>query len=101
LALSIGLAALVNASWLLIGLLRRGVYMPAPGWPKLLAQVTAASILLAALLLWGNQHFDWIGMRAHGLQRAGLLAALMLAAAALYFGVLRIAGLNLRQLLRR
>ena len=40
-------------------------------------------------------------MRAHGLQRAGLLTALMLAAAALYFGVLRIAGLNLRQLLRR
>ncbi len=101
LALSIGLAALVNASWLLIGLLRRGVYMPGPGWLKLLAQVTAASILLAALLLWANQHFDWIGMRAHGLQRAGLLTALMLAAAALYFGVLRIAGLNLRQLLRR
>jgi putative peptidoglycan lipid II flippase len=28
LALSIGLAALVNASWLLIGLLRRGTYKP-------------------------------------------------------------------------
>ena len=101
LALSIGLAALVNATWLLTGLLRRGVYQPKPGWLKFCLQVVAASALLAVLLLWGSQHFDWVGLRAHSLLRAGLLAALMAAAAVLYFGVLRLAGLNLRQLLRR
>ncbi|WP_027016713.1 murein biosynthesis integral membrane protein MurJ [Comamonas composti] len=101
LALSIGLAALVNAGWLLVGLLRRGVYRPRPGWFLLLAQVVAASSLLALLLTWGSQHFDWIGMRAHGLQRAGLLAAMLLASMLLYFGILWVAGLKLRELLRR
>ena len=48
-----------------------------------------------------GKHFDWIGLRAHSLERAGLLLALMAAAAVVYFGALRIGGLNLRQLLRR
>ena len=34
LALSIGLGALINAGWLLVGLLRRGSYKPAPGWGR-------------------------------------------------------------------
>ncbi|MDN5506352.1 MAG: polysaccharide biosynthesis C-terminal domain-containing protein, partial [Comamonas sp.] len=101
LALSIGLAALVNASWLLIGLLRRGTYKPGPGWLKFTLQVIAASALLAVLLLWGSQHFDWVGLRSNGLLRAALLAAMMAGAAVLYFGALRLSGLNLRQLLRR
>ena len=101
LALSIGLAALVNATWLLTGLLRRGVYQPQPGWLKFIVQVLAASALLAVLLLWGSQHFDWVGLRSHSLLRAGLLAAMMAGAAVLYFGVLRLSGLNIRQLLRR
>jgi putative peptidoglycan lipid II flippase len=101
LALSIGLAALVNAGWLLFGLLRRGVYRPKPGWGRLALQVIAASSLLAVLLTWGSQHFDWIALRADGWHRAGLLAALMVAAALLYFGALWAAGLKLRALLRR
>ena len=101
LALSIGLAALVNAGWLLWGLLRRGVYRPKPGWGRLALQVVAASSLLAVLLTWGRQHFDWIALRAHGWQRVGLLAALMAASVLLYFGALWAAGLKLRALLRR
>ena len=101
LALSIGVAALVNALWLLIGLVRRRVYRPQPGWGLLLLRVLAASILLAALLLWGGSHFDWIGMAGRGWQRIGLLAGFMAASAVLYFGGLRLAGLDLRQLLRR
>jgi putative peptidoglycan lipid II flippase len=64
-------------------------------------QVIAASSLLAVLLTWGSQHFDWIALRADGWHRAGLLAALMVAAALLYFGALWAAGLKLRALLRR
>lgn len=101
LALSIGLAALINAGWLLTGLLRRGTYKPNPGWLKFILQVISASALLSVLLLWGSQSFDWVGMRSNGLLRAGLLAIMMLAAAVLYFGVLALSGLNLRQLLRR
>ena len=101
LALSIGLGALVNALWLLVGLLRRGSYKPRPGWGKFVLQVIAASALLAVLLLWGTQHFNWVAMKGQTLARAGLLAALMAAAAVLYFGALWVSGLKLRQLLRR
>ncbi len=101
LALSIGLGALINAMWLLVGLLRRGSYQPLPGWGKFALQVVAASALLAVLLVWGAQHFDWVGMRGQSLQRVGLLAALIAAAAVLYFGALWAAGLKLRKMLRR
>lgn len=101
LALSIGLGALINALWLLIGLLRRGTYQPQPGWARLALQVVAASALLAVLLMWGARHFDWLALRAHEGQRAGLLALLMGGAAVLYFGALWAAGLKLRELLRR
>lgn len=101
LALSIGLGALVNALWLLVGLLRRGSFKPRPGWGLFVLQVVTASTLMAVLLLWGAQHFDWIAMRGHTLQRVGLLAALIGSAAVVYFGVLWVSGLKLRQLLRR
>jgi putative peptidoglycan lipid II flippase len=101
LALSIGLGALINALWLLGGLLRRGSYKPQPGWGKFALQVIAASALLAVLLLWGSQHFDWVEMKGQTLRRAGLLGALMVAAGVLYFGALWAAGLRVRQMLRR
>ena len=101
LALSIGLGALINALWLLIGLLRRGSYQPLPGWGRFILQVVAASALLATLLVWSSYHFDWVALRAAKWQRIGLLAALMAASAALYFGALWAAGLKLRKMLRR
>ena len=64
-------------------------------------QVIAASALLAVLLVWGAQYFDWVEMRGKSWQRIGLLAALLVAAAVLYFGALWAAGLKLRQMLRR
>jgi putative peptidoglycan lipid II flippase len=101
LALSIGLAALVNALWLLVGLLRRGSYVPSPGWLLYGLQVLAASALMAVFLLWSSDHFAWMQMRSQSLQRAGLLALMVAGAAAIYFGALWAAGLKLRALLRR
>ena len=101
LALSIGLGALVNALWLLIGLVRRGSYQPQPGWSRFALQVVAASALLAVLLAWGSHYFDWVALRAHSGQRVLLLLGLMAAAAVVYFGALWAAGLKLRQMLRR
>lgn len=101
LALSIGLAALVNALWLLVGLLRRGSYHPQPGWSRFVLQVVAASALMAVLLAWAAQHFDWVALRAHGAQRVGLLSLVLGAAIVLYFGALWASGLKLRQLLKR
>ncbi|MEG1456103.1 MAG: lipid II flippase MurJ, partial [Comamonas sp.] len=101
LALSIGIAALVNAAWLLVVLLRRGTYVPRPGWGKLVLQVLAASVLLAVLLAWSGQALDWIALKEQQLLRMGWLALIMAAAALLYFGALWAAGLKLRQLLHR
>ena len=101
LTLSIGVGAVINATWLLVGLLRRGSYRPLPGWGRFALQVVAASALLSVLLAWGAQHFDWVEMKAQRLQRIGLLAAMIATAAVLYFGALWAAGLKLRQLLRR
>ncbi|MDF1485017.1 murein biosynthesis integral membrane protein MurJ [Ramlibacter sp. H39-3-26] len=101
LALSIGLGALLNAGCLLVGLLRRGSYRPAPGWGAFALQVAVATALLAAALAWAAHGIDWVGLRGQALRRAGTLAVVVAGAALLYFAVLRALGLPLRQLLRR
>ena len=101
LALAIGIGALINALWLLLGLMRRGSYQPVPGWGAFAGRVMAASALLALFLLWAARSVDWIDLKNHSLQRIGLLAGVLLASFAIYFIALRLSGLQLRQLLRR
>jgi putative peptidoglycan lipid II flippase len=101
LALSIGLGALINAGSLLVGLIRRGSYRPAPGWGAFALQVCAASALLAVFLMWSASSFPWIAMRAHALQRAGLMALTLAASSAIYFVAIWAAGLKLRQFVTR
>jgi putative peptidoglycan lipid II flippase len=101
LALAIGLGALVNALFLLVGLRRRGAYKPSPGWAVFGLQVLAASALLAVFLTWAASHMAWIDLQATALTRVGLLALCVVGAAALYFGTLVLAGLKLRQFVRQ
>jgi putative peptidoglycan lipid II flippase len=101
LALSIGLGALLNAGWLLVGLRRRGSWKPAAGWILFLLQVVAATALLASFLAWAATQFDWLALRAQAPTRAALLAGMLAVAAVIYFGALRIAGLRLRQFVTR
>jgi len=101
LTLTIGIGAVVNAIWLLVGLIRRGSYKPEPGWGKFILQVAAGTLVLAALLAWGSHYFDWIGLRAQRLHRIGLLAALIAGAGLLYFAVLAAVGVRLRSFMRR
>ena len=101
LALAIGIGALINALCLLVGLIRRGSYAPAPGWGKFLLQVLAASALLAVFLLWAAEAVNWVGLKHLYGQRIGLLVLVLGASAAIYFVALWVSGLKLRQLLRR
>jgi len=101
LSLSIGLGALINALWLLLGLLRRGSYQPAPGWGVFVLQVLAASALLAVFLMWAASAFHWTQLQAQAWARIGLLALVLVGAAAVYFGAAWAAGLKLRQFIRR
>jgi putative peptidoglycan lipid II flippase len=101
LALAIGLGALINAGWLLIGLLRRGSYAPEPGWLKLSLQVLAACAALGLFLGWVAQAVDWVALRSQPGLRLGLLAAVMAACAVIYLGLLAVLGLRPRALMGR
>jgi putative peptidoglycan lipid II flippase len=101
LSLSIGLGAMGNALWLLVGLIRRKSYQPESGWTLFFLQVLAASALLAIYLLWAAQEFAWVALQSSSVLRVGLMALLLLGAAVLYLGAVWAAGLNLKQFLKR
>ncbi|RMX10414.1 murein biosynthesis integral membrane protein MurJ [Allofranklinella schreckenbergeri] len=100
LALGIGLGSMVNASLLLVGLIRRGAYQPGPGWVRLGFQILAALIALVMFLSWASQWQDWLALQEQPLHRVLTLAWMLAAAIALYFGTLWAARCDLRALLR-
>jgi putative peptidoglycan lipid II flippase len=97
LALATSLSAFINAGLLFRILRRDGVYRPEPGWLKLLLQVLAANIAMAAVLWWGagdlQQWFAWGGM-----QRALQLVLWIAVGAAVYFIMLFLTGVRFRRL---
>lgn len=101
LTLSIGIGAMINALWLLVGLIKRGSYKPAPGWGVFSLQVIAACALLAVFLMWANAAVGWIDLRSESFKRIGLLAIVLIASAAIYFGAIMASGLKLRQFIQR
>lgn len=101
LSLSIGIGALINALWLLLGLLKRGSYKPAPGWGLFVLQVLAASALLTVFLMWAAGAFQWTQLQAQVWMRIGLLALMLAGAGVIYFGAAWAAGLRLMQFVRR
>ena len=100
LALAIGIGAIINALWLLIGLIKRGSYQPLPGWGKFLVQVVFASALLGVLLWWSAAYFDWTALRSDILKRILLLAGVLIGSAAIYFIALLVSGVKIKTLLR-
>jgi len=101
LALAIGLGALINATWLLVGLRRRGAYTPSPGWGRFVLQVLAASALLAVFLLYMAGRFPWIELQTQAMARVGVFILTAAGAVAVYFLTLLLGGLNLRQFVRK
>jgi putative peptidoglycan lipid II flippase len=101
LALSIGLGALLNAGWLLVGLRRGGHYRPLPGWGRFLLRVLLACAALGAWLAWAAQAVDWIGLQPAWGRRASLMAGVLGGAALLYFVVLAACGLRPAHFRRR
>lgn len=101
LALSIGIGALVNAAWLLFGLVRRGSYKPSAGWGVFALQVLAATALLGVFLTWAAHAFPWVQWRAQPWLRAGAMAGMLAGSAAIYFVSLAVAGVKLRQFVTR
>jgi putative peptidoglycan lipid II flippase len=98
LALSIGLGALVNASWLLWGLKKLGSYRPEPGWTGFALRV-ALGCAAMGLLQWRlASRLDWIALGAHEIHRALFMAASLAASAVVYFAALLLVGMRPRAL---
>lgn len=100
LALSIGLASLLNAGLLLRGLLRRGVFRPQAGWFGFGARIAGALVALAAVLWFGmGSEASWLDQGA--LERALRLALLVGAGIVAYFASLFALGFRLRDFRKR
>lgn len=100
LALSISLAACLNAGLLYWQLRRKGIYLPQPGWAKFLAKLVLAVLVMAAVLLalmYYMPAWEEGGMLLR-LLRLGVLVA---AGASAYFAVLALLGFRPRDFSRR
>lgn len=100
LALSVGLASILNASLLFYGLRQRAVYLPQPGWMKFGWKIAVALLVLAATLWFGmGQEADWLV--APTWTRVTHLLALVAGGATAYFATLWLLGFRLGDFRRR
>src|SRR5450830_1428085 len=100
LALSIGLGACLNATFLYWGLRKRGIYQPKPGWAKFFLRLLPALIVMGGVAYAGALRIDWIAMQAHPLLRAGALALLVSLCGVAYFATLFLVGFRFRDFKR-
>ena len=101
LALSIGLAALINAVWLFVGLRRAGLYRASPGWPRFAASVLTATAGLGIVLALAAYGIDWVALGERKWLRIGCLALCLAGSGFVYLVILLALGLKPRDLARR
>ena len=100
LALSISLAACLNAALLYRGLRRKQIYCPASGWPLFLLKLCIALTLFGLGLYWGQAQFTWLEVKFSPLLRAGWLGLLVSSGALIYFASLYVMGFRYAQFRR-
>jgi len=100
LALSIGVGALINASLLLVGLIRSSRYIPTKGWGPFVFQTLIGCIVMGLALNWANGLYDWTQLKSTPLLRIALVGCVLSASGLLYLGSLWLTGMNLRTLLK-
>ena len=100
LALSIGVAATINAAFLFYLLKKRGLYTPEPGWSLFLIRLGGALFLLAGVGMWIASQFDWIALKSEPFLRIGALLIVILACLVSYFGALLLMGFRFRDFRR-
>jgi putative peptidoglycan lipid II flippase len=99
LALSIGLAACLNAALLYRGLRRHGIYSPQPGWPAFYAKLAVALLVLgAALWFAAGEPADWL--RFTLIERLLRLLVIVIFGAVVYFATLWLGGFRFRDFRR-
>ncbi|MCF6257717.1 MAG: murein biosynthesis integral membrane protein MurJ [Gammaproteobacteria bacterium] len=100
LALATACSAFINAGLLFRGLRKEGVLQVLPGWGLLAARVLIASLLMAAVLIWGTGDLSsWLQW---GLwQRVEKLVLWVSVGGVVYFGALLMMGIKVRELMGR
>ena len=101
LALSIGLGACINATCLYIGLRRRGIYTPQPGWGVFFLKLALGVAVMGAVSWFSQAQFDWAAMQATPALRIGALLGIITASAVAYFAMLALLGFRPRDFRRR
>lgn len=99
LTLSVSLGALANALLLLIGLRRRGVYTPQPGWQRFALKLGLALLPMTAALVWVARAVPWTALPPSA--RVLWLVAAIGGAMMAYFAVLWLLGFRLRDFMQR
>ncbi len=95
LALSVGLASLLNALLLYRGLRSRKAYMPLPGWTAFLLKLVVALVVLGTVLWLGaGEAAEWLAYDI--VERIVRLAVLVVVGAAAYFATLFGLGFRVR-----
>ena len=95
LALATTLSALFNAALLLRGLRKSGVYLPQPGWSRLIGQVLVASVVMTySIFLALDRLGDWIQFGVF--ERISTLMVCVLIGLGMYFGTCFLLGLRVR-----
>jgi putative peptidoglycan lipid II flippase len=95
LALATTAASLLNATLLLRGLLREGVYRPPAGWPLLLLRGLLASALMGGVILYGTVGME-VWLERDTWERVMRLALWIGVGGAAYFAALAILGVRWR-----
>jgi len=101
LALSVSLGACANAAMLFVGLWRRAIFRPQPGWATFTLRLVVALAAMVAWLGWMRVAIDWQAGQDSWSMRALLLAAVIAAAGAIYFVALWLLGFRPRDFVLR
>ena len=100
LALSIGLASLLNAALLYRGLRLRDVLRPQPGWGAFALRLAGGLVVLGAVL-WFGAGDDATWLSSDGLTRVLRLSAVVAGGGIAYFATLFALGFRVRDFRRR
>ena len=100
LALSIGLAACVNAGLLYYFMRRDGIFQPQGEWMALFLKLAVALYLMGGALWWASgAEADWLQMTTFN--KCVKLAIVIAIGSAVYFASLRVMGFRLREFAQR
>lgn len=100
LALSIGLAACLNAGMLYRGLRQLQIFQPQPGWPAFMFKLLMAMLVMGGAL-WVGMGTEQQWLRGNLIQRCLHLAWLVPLGASAYFATLWLLGFRLGDFKRR